>query len=92
MAEAVGSAVGRAAQLLPSFSLRRRASSGADLAPEPAAPLPVSVPVLLLCGDEAMLGAGALTEQSTLLELQSECQRVAGVQPTLQRLCILGAA
>lgn len=83
-------AVGRAAQLLPaSFSMRRRVSSGAVPAPEPPPPPPVSVPALLLSGVEAVLD---LNEQSTLFELQRECERAAGVPPTLQRLCVLGAA
>lgn len=86
----MASAVDRAAQLLlPSFSLRRRASGGTVPAPEaPPPPPPVAVPVLLLTGEEAVLGS---TEQSTLLELQGECQRATGVPPTRQRLCVLGA-
>lgn len=65
---------------LPASLSRRRLCS----APPPQ---PVSVPVRLLGGEEAVVGASVDT---TLQQLQQECQQAAGVQPYLQRICIQG--
>jgi hypothetical protein len=75
MTGAMDAMVGRASSLIS----RRR-----SLPP----PQPINIPMRLLHGQEAFVGA---TTDTSLEQLQLECQKAAGVPPELQRICIQGA-
>lgn len=79
VANSLGAAVGRA-----SLVLKRRGRGGA--APEPPPP-PVNVTVHRLFGTEMQVG---VTAQTSLEELQQECERASGVPAALLRLCVQG--
>ena len=83
--QSLGEAVGRASQYLPALSLRRRGASAAK-PPPPPPPLPVWVHML---SDEQRLVEA--TAETSLEQLQQECERAAGVPAAQQRVCVQGA-